>query len=64
MRLAELARQACLSERVLETEFKRRVGRSPREELRRARLACAARLLRDTDLKLVADAAESGICQV
>ncbi len=60
LRLPELARQAGLSERVLETEFKRRVGRSPREELRRARLACAARLLRDTDLKLAAVAAESG----
>lgn len=60
LRLAELAYQAGLSERVLETEFKRCVGRPPREELRRARLSCAARLLRDTDLKLAAVAAESG----
>ena len=60
LRLAELAQQAGLSERVLESEFKRRVGRPPREELRRVRLACAARLLRDTDLKLAAIAAESG----
>jgi LacI family transcriptional regulator len=60
LRLAELAREAGLSERVLELEFKRRVGRPPREELRRARLACAARLLRDTELKLAAVAGESG----
>ena len=49
-----------MSERVLESEFKRRVGRPPRTELRRTRLDCAARLLRDTDLKLAAIAAESG----
>ena len=60
LRLAELAQQAGMSERVLESEFKRRVGRPPRAELRRARLDCAARLLRDTDLKLAAIAAESG----
>ena len=60
LRLAELAKHAGMSERMLESEFKRRVGRPPREELRRARLACAARLLRDTDLKLAAIAAEGG----
>ena len=60
LRLAELAHQAGMSERVLESEFKRRVGRPPRTELRRTRLDCAARLLRDTDLKLAAIAAESG----
>jgi len=60
LHLRDLARQASMSERLFETEFKRRVGRSPREELRRVRLGCAARLLRDTDLKLEAIAAESG----
>lgn len=60
LRLAELARIAGLSERVFELEFKRRVGRTARAEIQRTRLAKAARLLRDTDLKLDAVAAESG----
>ncbi len=60
LRLAALARKAGMSERAFESEFKRRVGRSPREELRHARLGCAKRLLRDTDLKLEAVAAECG----
>jgi LacI family transcriptional regulator len=60
LRLSDLARQAGMSARVFESEFKRRVGRPPREVLRRARLDSAARLLRDTNLKLEAIAAESG----
>jgi transcriptional regulator GlxA family with amidase domain len=61
VRLATLARVAGMSERVFESEFKRRVGRSAREEIQRARLAAAGRLLRDTDLKLDAVAVESGL---
>jgi LacI family transcriptional regulator, galactose operon repressor len=61
LQVAALARRAGMSERVFQTEFKRHVGHSAREELLRVRLACAARLLRDTDLKLGAIAAESGI---
>jgi transcriptional regulator GlxA family with amidase domain len=49
-----------MSVRVFQSEFKRRVGHSARDELQRARLACAARLLRDSDLKLEAIAMESG----
>lgn len=60
LRLADLARRARMSERVFEKEFKKRLGRPPRDELRRARTAYAAKLLRDTDLKLEAIAAESG----
>lgn len=60
LRLAQLARRAGMSERVFQLEFKRRVGHNAREELHRARLSCAARLLRDTDLKLEAVAMESG----
>ncbi len=60
LRLAKLARVAGMSERAFEAEFKRQVGRPPRAELRRARLGCATRLLRDTDLKLEAVAAECG----
>jgi LacI family transcriptional regulator len=59
-RLAELAQRAGLSVRVFESEFKRHVGHSAREELQRARIACAARLLRDTKLKVDAIAVESG----
>ena len=60
LRLSMLAERVGTSERLLESEFKRRVGRPPREELRRIRLACVTRLLRDSDLKLAAIAAESG----
>jgi len=60
LRMPELARRAGMSERRFELEFKRQVGRNAREELLRARLGCAARLLRDTDLKLEAIAVESG----
>ncbi len=60
LRLAKLASVARLSERVFETEFKRHVGGTVREELRRVRLGAAERLLRDTELKLEAVALESG----
>jgi LacI family transcriptional regulator len=61
LRLNCLARMAGMSERQFRSEFKRLVGRSPRAELHRARLACAARLLRDSELKLDAIAVESGL---
>ena len=61
LHIAELARRAGMSERVFQLEFKRRVGHSAREELRRARMARAMQLLRDTDLKLEAIAMESGM---
>jgi len=60
LRLAKLAGVAHLSERVFEMEFKRHVGCTVRDELRRVRLAAAERLLRDTDFKLEAIAMESG----
>ncbi len=60
IRLSDLARRAGVSTRVFESEFKRHVGRCCREELQRTRLACAARLLRDTKLKIDAIAVESG----
>lgn len=61
IRLEDLARMAGMAERQFRDEFKRLVGRGPRAEIHRARLACAARLLRDTDLKLDAIAVESGL---
>jgi LacI family transcriptional regulator len=60
LHIAKLARRAGMSERVFQLEFKRRVGHSPREELRRVRTVRAMQLLRDTDLKLEAVAMESG----
>jgi LacI family transcriptional regulator len=60
LQLAGMARQAGMSERTFRLEFKRHVGRSAREELLRVRVAGAAVLLRDTNLKLEAIAAESG----
>lgn len=61
IRLEDLARMAGMAERQFRDEFKRLVGRGPRAEIHRARLACASRLLRDTDLKLDAIAVESGL---
>lgn len=61
LRLNQLARMAGMSERQFRSEFKRLVGRSPRAEIHRARMASAARLLRDTDFKLDAIAVESGL---
>jgi LacI family transcriptional regulator len=60
LRIEQLARIAGMSKRVFEDQFRRSVGCSAREEIQRARMACAARLLRETDLKLDAIAVESG----
>ncbi|MFD0892073.1 substrate-binding domain-containing protein [Luteolibacter ambystomatis] len=60
MKMKDLAQMAGMTERSFRTEFKRLVGRSPRSEIQRARLASACSLLRDTDLKLDAIAMESG----
>lgn len=61
IRLADLARQAGMSQRQFRNEFKRLVGHSARVEVRRARLVAAVNLLRDTDLKLDAIAFECGL---
>ncbi len=61
VKLADLAKMAGMSERYFREEFKRLVGHSPREEILRSRMASAACLLRDTDFKLEAIAAESGL---
>lgn len=61
IRLADLARQAGMSQRQFRDEFKRLVGHSARAEIRRARLVAAVNLLRDTDLKLDAIAFECGL---
>jgi LacI family transcriptional regulator len=60
LRVEQLARIAGVSTRVFEIQFRRCVGCCAREAIHRARLACAARLLLDSDLKLDAIAVESG----
>ena len=60
LRMSELARIAGMSERGFRDEFKRLVGRMPKDEIIRTRFAAASQLLRDTNLKLEAVAAESG----
>ncbi|WP_338287615.1 substrate-binding domain-containing protein [Luteolibacter sp. LG18] len=61
IKMTDLARMAGMAERQFRIDFKRLVGRSPRSEIQRARLARACSLLRDTDLKLDAIAMESGL---
>lgn len=64
LQLEDLARDAGMSMRSLQAEFKRVLGHTMRDELQLHRMACAERLLRDTDLKLAAIAAESGMTDV
>lgn len=58
--LPGLARSAGLSVRSLQTAFKAEMGHPLSEEISQLRLKEAARLLRDTDLKLESVALESG----
>jgi LacI family transcriptional regulator len=62
--IANLARDAGMSVRALQTAFKAVLHRSVRDELNRCRMECAERLLEQTDLKMTAVAAESGIGDV
>jgi LacI family transcriptional regulator len=61
IQVADIARAASLSTRSLQGSFKQTVGCTISEELARLRLAHAARLLRETDLKLESVANESGL---
>jgi LacI family transcriptional regulator len=61
IQVADIARAATLSTRSLQALFKQEVGCTISEELSRLRLAHAARLLRETDLKLESIAHESGL---
>lgn len=60
LRLAELARQAAMSERNFRRVFGREVGASPAEFIERARLDAARRLLEDGDLPLKSIAGRVG----
>jgi LacI family transcriptional regulator len=59
IQVAEVARHAGISRRVLERRFLKSLGRSPAAEIRRAHLETAKRLLLETDLPIpdVAEAA-------
>lgn len=62
LQVADLARQAGLGRRVLERRFREMLRRSPADEIRRARLDFARRLLAESDLPIdsVAEAAGFG----
>ena len=56
----DLARKAGLSRRVLERRFREVLRRTPAEEIRRARLDCARKLLVETDLPISSVSEASG----
>jgi LacI family transcriptional regulator len=64
MSVAELARVAAVSRRVLERKFREVVGQSPLQEIRRLRLARAARLLAETALPVAEIAGRCGFSAV
>jgi len=61
IRIVDLARQAGVGRRVLERRFREMLQRSPADEIRRARLDCARKLLAETDLPISTVAEASGI---
>ena len=61
IQIDDIARVAGLSRRSLQSAFKENVGCIISDELARLRLSHAARLLRETDLKLESVAQESGL---
>jgi len=61
IRIQEIAKAAAVSTRTLQSSFKQYVGYTISEEISRLRLAHAARLLRESDLKLESVAHESGL---
>ncbi len=58
--VAELLRHVPISRRMLESRFKKYLGRTPHEELTRLRMNRAKRLLIETDLTLAAIAERAG----
>jgi LacI family transcriptional regulator len=60
IRVTDVVRRVPFSRRQLEQEFRRTLGRSPAEEIRRVHLERARRLLAETDLSIPAVAASSG----
>jgi len=60
IRVTDVLRRVPFSRRQLEQEFRRVLGRSPAEEIRRVHLERARRLLAETDLSIPAVATSSG----
>jgi len=60
IRVTDVLRRVPFSRRQLEQEFRRVLGRSPGEEIRRVHLERAKQLLAETDLSIPAVAASSG----
>ncbi|MEM1228028.1 MAG: DNA-binding transcriptional regulator [Planctomycetota bacterium] len=52
IQVADVVKQTCLTRRVLETRFKRAIGKTPHELITSTRIALAERLLRETSLTL------------
>ncbi|MEM9586065.1 MAG: DNA-binding transcriptional regulator [Planctomycetota bacterium] len=59
--VAEVVAETSLTRRVLESRFKRALGKTPHQMIVATRLACAQRLLRETKLPLEQVAHRSGI---
>ncbi|MEQ8848037.1 DNA-binding transcriptional regulator [Botrimarina sp.] len=60
LRISDLLREVPMSRRALEIGFKRYLGRTPREEIRRVRVEHALALLCDTDLPITKVASVCG----
>jgi LacI family transcriptional regulator len=60
LEVRDVAKAVALSERTLHRKFRAVLGRSAADEIRRARIETAKRLLRSTTLPLISVAAESG----
>ena len=60
IQVRDVVQEAPLSRRVLEARFKRRVGRTPHEEITRVRMLRIQALLAETDLPLAAIAQRTG----
>jgi LacI family transcriptional regulator len=60
IKVADVARAAAVTRRVLESRFARRLGHSPHEEILRVRFRRVEQLLRETDLPLATIAERCG----
>lgn len=60
LRVADLAREANISSRMLQIRFLKSLGRTPHQEIELSRLAAARRLLAETDMTVTQIAAHCG----
>lgn len=64
LRVADLAREANISSRMLQIRFLKSLGRTPHQEIELSRLAAARRLLAETDMTVTQIAAHCGFSDV